>query len=93
MSTGRASLDEPQRIGERAPIARAVVMTLATKDYSVAENQNTQVGGVFRDMGITGSIDVAGLEVMVTAGRALVYASLTDNRTGDGTFIEAIRGE
>jgi PKD repeat protein len=68
-------------------------VTLATKTYSVAANQNMQIGAVFRDMGITTAVDGAGLEITVIDGRALIYASLNDNRSGDGTFIEATRGE
>lgn len=65
--------------------------TIGVKEYSVAANQNMQVGRVFADMGVALPLRAAGLEVTVLEGRLFVYASVNDNRTGDGTFIEAAR--
>lgn len=65
--------------------------TLATKEYAVAAGQNMQVGRILADMGVPLPIDAAGLEVRVLEGRLFAYASINDNRTGDGTFVEASR--
>lgn len=66
-------------------------MTLATKTYGVAAGRNVQIGRVFADLGVPLPLDAAGLEVTVVEGQAFVYASINDNRTGDGTFVEARR--
>lgn len=66
-------------------------MTLATKTYGVAAGHNVQIGRVFADLGVPLPLDAAGLEVTVLEGQAFVYASINDNRTGDGTFVEATR--
>lgn len=65
--------------------------TLATKEYGVAAGKNMQVGSVLADMGVALPVDVAGLEVRVLQGRLFIYASINDNRTGDGTLVEASR--
>jgi PKD repeat protein len=86
---GITSFAEPVQVSVRAFDASG--QTLATKTYAVAGGQNIQIGRVFADMGIATPLEAAGLEVTVIEGRAFVYASVNDNRTGDGTFIEARR--
>lgn len=86
---GLTAFDIPGTVSVRAFDASGT--TLARKEYSVAAGQNMQVGRVFADMGITEPLDAAGLEVLVTGGRLFVYASVNDNRTGDGSFVEAQR--
>jgi hypothetical protein len=55
--------------------------------------QDTLVGSILRNLGLAGDADSARLEVTVTAGRVIAYASVNDNRTGDGTCIEATKGQ
>lgn len=86
---GITSFDEPVEVSVRAFDAAGT--TLATRRYSVAAGQNAQIGRVFADMGAPLPLDAAGLEVTVIEGRAFIYASVNDNRTNDGTFIEAQR--
>jgi PKD repeat protein len=86
---GITSFEGPVEISVRAFDAAGT--TLATKTYGVAAGQNAQIGRVFADMGVALPLEAGGLEVMVTQGRAFIYASVNDNRTGDGTFVEARR--
>ncbi len=86
---GITSIDGPVEVSVRAFDTAGT--TLATRVYGVAAGQNVQIGRVFADMGVALPLDAAGLEVTVTQGLAFIYASVNDNRTGDGTFIEARR--
>ncbi len=65
---------------------------LAVKSYSVAGSQSRQISRVFADLGITASLPSARLEVsVIDGGRVYAYATVVDNRTGDGIFVEARR--
>jgi hypothetical protein len=86
---GLTSLDSDSEVLVRAFDANG--MTTGIKRYSVAAGKNMQIGSVLRNLGIAGNVDSAGLEVKIIAGRVLVYASVNDNYTGDGTYVEAAR--
>jgi hypothetical protein len=86
---GMTALDGPGSV--RVSAFDATGLILASKTYDVAAGQNMQVGRVLENMGVALPIDGFRLEVTVLEGTVFVYASVNDNRTGDGTFVEATR--
>ena len=63
---------------------------LGSKTYVVPAGQNLQISRIFADIGITASLPTAAIKVTVLdGGTILAYASVNDNRTGDGTYVEA----
>lgn len=86
---GMTSYAEPVTVSARAFDLEG--NTLANKVYSVAAGQSMQIERVFVDMGVALPVDAAGLELTVMEGTVFLFASVNDNRTGDGTLIEATR--
>lgn len=64
---------------------------LGSKTYHVAARSNTQINGIFGDLGITAPQSAARLQVHVLSGKVYAYASVIDNKTGDAIFVEARR--
>jgi PKD repeat protein len=65
---------------------------LAESSYEVDAYEHLQVNRVFSDMGLSAEYEEALATVQITgAGRAYVYASNVDERTGDAEFIPAIK--
>jgi hypothetical protein len=88
---GFTSLDADSAVTVRAFDSDGVL--LGQRSYTTPAGKTTQIGSILRNLGLTGDVDSARLEVTVTAGRVIAYASVNDNRTGDGTYIEATKGQ
>jgi PKD repeat protein len=88
---GFTSFDADSAVTVRAFDSDGVL--LGQQSYTTPAGKTTQIGSIFRNLGLAGDVDSARLEVTVTAGRVIAYASVNDNRTGDGTYIEATKGQ
>lgn len=64
---------------------------LGERRLGLGANQNLQISRIFESFGVTTPLGAARLGVTVVSGSAYVYATVVDNKTGDGTFVEAAR--
>jgi len=65
---------------------------LGKANFRIPPFSNLQVNDVFRNLNIQGDVSAAQARVRVLSGGAIyAYASVVDNRTGDATFVPALK--
>jgi PKD repeat protein len=64
---------------------------LGEATFDVASRQNLPVNGIFGRLDVHQPLQSARLEVRMLSGSAYVFATVIDNKNGDGTFVEGQR--